>query len=618
MRSIDHISAVMILKNAEACLEATLESLKLFKEVIILDNGSTDRSLEIAAKYENVKVYHSEFIGFGPLKNLAVSYANNDWIFSIDSDEVPDPTLLEEIIHFDLSDTKKVATMHRVNEYLGKVIAGTDWGNEIIVRLFNKRETRFTDTKVHETIVCGHLKKVKLKGKLLHESYTSVAEMITKMQFYTSLYAEQNVGSKDIHPLMIILKGFFAFIRSFLFKGGFKYGWRGLLVSSYVGIDVLFKYFKLYELNYKRTLKKATSDNYKVLIDLERLKYPNCGLGQVSINFSNALTKIEDKGNLDWEFLLPSENRKNYINDKEEVSFRYHNALTKNGMIPVDKDIDLFHLTHQITAYKAVKARKNIYTIHDLNFLKEKNKIKADRELSKIQKAVNRADVITVISKFTEKVVRDNLTIPPSTPVKVIYNGVKSPILEESVQPKIDDSPFFFSIGTVMPKKNFHVLVAMMEFMDPKYKLYLAGQWEKYSYVHQIRDLIEEKKLQDRVKLLGPISDQEKSYLFKNCEGFLFPSLLEGFGLPIIESMLAKKPTFSSNKTSLPEVGGEYAYYWENFKPEYMADVVKEGLKDFNSDRTKKEQEVYEYASNFSWEKNAEEYNKLYIETLNS
>lgn len=613
MTQISNISAVMILKDAEKSLEATLNSLRVFSEVIILDNGSTDKSLEVASKFENVKVFHSPFIGFGPLKNLASSYATNDWIFSIDSDEIIDDKLLDEIINFDIRNTKHIGYMHRVNEYLGKVISGTDWGNEVIARIFNRTETKFTNVRVHETIICDDLIRVRLKGRLLHESYTSIAEIITKMQFYTTLYAEQNCGHRSINPLMIILKSYFAFIRSYFFKGGFKFGWRGLLISSYVSIDVLFKYFKLFELNYKQ---KYHTSKKRVLIDLERLKYPNCGLGQVSINFSNELTKSERLKDIQWEFLLPSEKKRNYIQNDQGIFYRYHNSLTKNGIIPIDKKIDLFHLTHQITSYKAVKAKKNIYTIHDLNFLQEKSKEKSQKGLYKIQKAINNADVITVISSFTEKVVRENLIIPSNVPIKVIYNGVKTPILNESIKPKIDDAPFFFTIGTVMPKKNFHVLISMMEHLDPKYKLYIAGQWEKYSYVHQIWDLIESKKLQKRVKLLGGVSDREKSYLFANCEGFLFPSLLEGFGLPIIESMYAKKPTFSSDKTSLPEVGGNHAYYWDNFDPLYMATVVKDGLKDFYKHKAKKEKEMFEHASQFTWQKNAEAYISLYQEVL--
>lgn len=603
----------MILKNAENSLITTLNSLENFEEVVILDNGSTDKSLDIAAMYDNVKVYHSEFIGFGPLKNLAASHATNDWVFSIDSDEVPDEQLLNEIKSFDLTKLDNVGLMHRSNEYLGKVISGTDWGNEFVTRLFNRKSTQFTNAEVHETVETDHLKKVNLKGNLLHESYTSIDEIITKMQLYTGLYAKQNCGEKKVSPFMIIIKSIFAFFRSYFLKSGFKFGWRGLLISSYIGIDVFFKYFKLFELNYKN---KYYSNKKKVLVDFERLKYPNCGLGQVSINFSNQLAKIQDEA-IQWEFLLSSKDRKKYIGNSRDILFRYHDFMTKNGVKSIDSDIDLFHLTHQVTNYKAVNAKKNIYTIHDLNFLNEKGESHSQKTLKKIQEAVDRSDVVTVISEFTKNVVLQNISIPKEKPVKVIYNGVKSPILDSSIRPDmVDESPFFFTIGTIMPKKNFHTLVEMMEHVTSNHKLYIAGNLEKPKYVQQILDLIVEKGLENKIILLGPIKDEEKSYLFKNCEAFLFPSLLEGFGLPIIESMYAKKPTFSSNKTSLPEIGKNHVYYWETFDPKYMAKVLKEGLEDFNKDKENKEKEIFEYASQFTWEKNAEEYHQLYKDLL--
>ncbi|MBB3701440.1 glycosyltransferase [Flammeovirga yaeyamensis] len=610
---ITNISAVMILKNAENSLITTLNSLELFEEVVILDNGSTDKSLEIAAMYNNVKVFHSEFIGFGPLKNKATSYASNDWVFSIDSDEVPDEQLLSEIRNFDLNKTDTVGVIHRSNEYLGKVISGTDWGNEYVTRLYNRKVTQFTNAEVHETIETKGLNRFNFKGVLLHESYTSVDEIITKMQLYTGLYAKQNAGEKKVSAAMIPVKALFAFFRSYFLKSGFMFGWRGFLISSYIGIDVFFKYFKLYELNYKN---KYYSNKKRVLVDFERLKYPNCGLGQVSINFSNQLTQIEDDS-IQWEFLLSSKDRKKFILNKSGILFRIHDLFTKNGVKAVDEDIDLFHLTHQIINYKADHSKKSIYTIHDLNFLEEKSEQQSQATLNKIQSAIDRSDVITVISEFTKNIVKKHLDIPIDKPIKVIYNGVKSPILPTSNPPAlVDDSLFFFTIGTVMPKKNFHVLVKMMAHLDEKYKLYIAGNPEKTKYVQKIEEIINQNGLQDRVKLLGPISDEEKSYLFKNCEGFFFPSLLEGFGLPIIESMYAQKPTFSSNRTSLPEIGKDHVYYWDNFDPLNMAQVVMDGLKDFNDNKEEKQKELLDYASQFTWEKNAEKYHQLYKELL--
>jgi glycosyltransferase involved in cell wall biosynthesis len=87
--------------------------------------------------------------------------------------------------------------------------------------------------------------------------------------------------------------------------------------------------------------------------------------------------------------------------------------------------------------------------------------------------------------------------------------------------------------------------------------------------------------VEDRVKLIGPATEEEKYWYYKNCEAFLFPSYAEGFGLPVIEAMYHGKPVFISDKTSLPEVGGDAAYYFRNFEPEYMQEVFKEGMRDY-------------------------------------
>ncbi|MCB1083253.1 MAG: glycosyltransferase family 2 protein, partial [Simkania sp.] len=92
------ITVTILTKNNEETLGSVLESAKDFDEVVLLDTGSTDATLEIAGLYPNVKIFHSPFIGFGPLHNLATDHASNDWILSLDSDEVLTPELAQEIL----------------------------------------------------------------------------------------------------------------------------------------------------------------------------------------------------------------------------------------------------------------------------------------------------------------------------------------------------------------------------------------------------------------------------------------------------------------------------------------------------------------------------------------
>ena len=164
---IEHISAVMIAKDAEAHLEESLKSLKDFKEVIVYDTGSQDQTLKIAQKFSNVAIHQGPFIGFGPTKNEAASLAKNEWIFSIDSDEVVTPELLATLQTLSLQ-PQKVYAIRRQNLFLGRPVRYGNWGSDWVKRLYNRSFTRFSDTQVHESLIATEVEK--LPGCLLYTS----------------------------------------------------------------------------------------------------------------------------------------------------------------------------------------------------------------------------------------------------------------------------------------------------------------------------------------------------------------------------------------------------------------------------------------------------------------
>nr|WP_250581411.1 glycosyltransferase family 2 protein [Neisseria subflava] len=126
-------TAAMLVKNSERYLSEVLSALKDFDEVLLLDNGSTDRTFEIAKGFPNVSYYKHDFIGFGPMKNLAARLAQNDWIFSIDSDEVADEALIESIRAAVLENEKEhIFSLSRLNHYHGRLIKGCGWYPDII------------------------------------------------------------------------------------------------------------------------------------------------------------------------------------------------------------------------------------------------------------------------------------------------------------------------------------------------------------------------------------------------------------------------------------------------------------------------------------------------------
>ncbi len=245
------ISVTILTKNSQRHINEVLAALKSFDEVVVYDTGSTDDTLSIAKKYSNVTIYREKFIGFGPTHNLASGVAKNDWILSIDSDEVATPEMTKEILLQQL-DPGSVYSFSRHNYFNGKFIKWCGWYPDRRVRLYNRRHTRFSDDQVHEGVISKHMEEVAIKGPLKHYSYQSISEFLEKMQLYSDLFAKQNAGKKGSSPLKAVLHGFFGFFKSYLLKRGILGGYEGFVISLYNGHTAYYKYLKLYEANQKK------------------------------------------------------------------------------------------------------------------------------------------------------------------------------------------------------------------------------------------------------------------------------------------------------------------------------------------------------------------------------
>lgn len=227
-----------------------LESVRAFDEVVLYDNGSQDDTLAIATQYNNVVVHHGTFEGFGKTHNKASESAKNDWIFSIDSDEIVTPELLSEILCLQL-DEDAVYSMPRHNYFNGRFIRGCGWYPDRQYRLYNRKRTAFTNAEVHESIIVKGMNVIALKGALKHYSYQSIEDFLSKMQIYSSLFAKQYKGKRSSSPTKAVLHGVFAFIKSYILKSGIFCGYEGFIISAYNAHTAYYKYLKLYEVNAK-------------------------------------------------------------------------------------------------------------------------------------------------------------------------------------------------------------------------------------------------------------------------------------------------------------------------------------------------------------------------------
>ena len=239
------ISITILTKNSERLLKQVLTPLQEFSEVVIFDTGSTDRTLEIARSFPNVTVYQRPFEGFGPTHNIASSLAKNEWILSLDSDEIMTDSLRKEILALVL-DQRCVYSIWRKNYYRGRHIRGCGWFPDRVVRLYHRSSTRFCDAMVHESITIDGLKVVPLASPVFHYPYPSVSSFLKKMDAYTDLYADQKKGKK-VSLFTAVGHAAFAFIKSYFFQKGFLLGSEGFEISWYNMNCAFYKYAKLAE-----------------------------------------------------------------------------------------------------------------------------------------------------------------------------------------------------------------------------------------------------------------------------------------------------------------------------------------------------------------------------------
>lgn len=251
-----NVSAVMIVKNGERTIRRTLESLQEFDDVVVYDNGSVDETLNIAREYPNVHLIEGHFDGFGTTKNRAASFAKYDWILSIDSDEVVDDELLYALQN-KLFDINTIYVVNSIAFYKEIQIRYSGWTHQKIRRLYNKIVTRFNDNFVHEHIIDEGMKKEVIDGNLKHYSYMSISDFIVKLDRYSTLFANDNVGKKSSSPAKAFFNGLYSFFRTYILKRGFLDGYAGLIIAFSHMATNFYKYIKLYEMNLEQKSKRG-------------------------------------------------------------------------------------------------------------------------------------------------------------------------------------------------------------------------------------------------------------------------------------------------------------------------------------------------------------------------
>ncbi|MDP2684552.1 MAG: glycosyltransferase family 1 protein [bacterium] len=370
---------------------------------------------------------------------------------------------------------------------------------------------------------------------------------------------------------------------------------------------------------------------FNIAVDIRSLMGPiRTGVGEYTFEFLNALFKIDKKNNY---FLFYNSNKdvSNSIpkweqDNVEVIKFRYPNKLFNLSIKlfswpKIDKimkrKIDYF-FSPNINFTALSKDAKQILTIHDLSYEHFKDcfcfKRRLWHRIINPRKQCASADIILTPSANTKQDIVETYKIKENK-IHVIYPGLSSVFLEdnkvspEEIKKKYNlPSKFILFLGTIEPRKNIIGLVKAFEksFLKSRhYELIIAGSdgWNN----DKAKKLIENT---ENVRYIGYIEEEDKPSIYQLASVFAYPSLYEGFGFPVLEAMVMGTPVLTSNRSSLPEVVGSYAYL---VNPNNINDIA-EGLVKLATD-----QELSSYfiekgrqrVEQFRWKKTAE--NFLYL-----
>jgi glycosyltransferase involved in cell wall biosynthesis len=247
------VTAAIITLDEEENIRAACESVSWADEILVVDSGSTDRTVELARGC-GARVVERAWPGFAEQKQFAATEARNDWVFSLDADERVSPELRRSIEDLLYTPEERLADGYRVARrsfYMGRWIRGGGWYPDYQLRLFRKARGRWAGAHVHESVRMDEGARVEtLAGDLLHFSVRRVIDHHRMVgERYAPLSARKMFDEgRRTTPLKVALAGPAAFARSFLLKGGFRDGLAGLAIARFAAHNAFLKHLLLWEM----------------------------------------------------------------------------------------------------------------------------------------------------------------------------------------------------------------------------------------------------------------------------------------------------------------------------------------------------------------------------------
>jgi glycosyltransferase involved in cell wall biosynthesis len=243
------LSVVIITLNEEDNIRACLDSVKFADEIVVLDSGSTDNTVEICREYTE-SVFHQPWLGFAGQKNAALGRAAGDWVLSLDADERVTPELaasIQEVVSESPADVDGFYVYRKV--FFGdKWLRHGGFYPEKVLRLVRQGRARFGARSVHEALETDGPTCL-IPEDIEHYTYRSVEDYLVRMKRYAALSAQEYYQQgRTTGPVRMTGRALFTFFQMYIIKAGFLDGYEGFLMAVLYGMYTFSKYAILYEL----------------------------------------------------------------------------------------------------------------------------------------------------------------------------------------------------------------------------------------------------------------------------------------------------------------------------------------------------------------------------------
>ena len=246
------LGVAIITKNAAARLAECLRAIAFADEIVIVDGGSTDATVEIAHTHGARVIQQTDWPGFGPQKNRALDALATTWVLSIDADEIVTPELAASIAAAIAAPRTDVFAVDRLSAFCGHWVRHSGWYPDWIPRLFKRGAARFSDDLVHERLVFDAPVE-RLSGKLMHYSYENVETVLRKLDSYSTAGAQQRHATGQRGSFgKALARGAWAFVRTYVLRRGFLDGRAGFMIAMFNAETVYYRFLKLAHLDAPR------------------------------------------------------------------------------------------------------------------------------------------------------------------------------------------------------------------------------------------------------------------------------------------------------------------------------------------------------------------------------